>query len=324
MWLVIRYDLADGGARPVPNGEVYWASPDIWISGGDAWGNAIAGKPTKIHARIWNLGNFPATPTRVDFAFADPSLGIPWTAPQRIGTGWANVGARSTAVVECPEDWIPSPTTGILRACLLVTCSSPPMDPAPASSSPRTHRHTAQRNVTIVPEAVGQPIEIDLDAAVTRQSPRELSFAASLATGDPGPDRLFLTMDPLRRLSESLELERPPREQRLLSYRSENLKRLLRQAAPYEVLDTNRVRELLRLDSVEGESWAVGEPDPSPKVEGLTLLGRTLSPAPDSRRRVHFTLLPPATGKEPLIVHLFQLEDGLVTGGYTVIAGPKA
>jgi hypothetical protein len=51
----------------VASGDAFWESPDIWFDGGDALGNAIAGKPTPVHARIWNLGTLKAFPTRVDF-----------------------------------------------------------------------------------------------------------------------------------------------------------------------------------------------------------------------------------------------------------------
>jgi hypothetical protein len=41
---LIRYDPADLGARPVPASDIWWESPDIWITGGDAFGNPIGGQ----------------------------------------------------------------------------------------------------------------------------------------------------------------------------------------------------------------------------------------------------------------------------------------
>ena len=53
-YLLIQYDAADTGVRPVPSGDVWWLSPDIWVTGGDGLGNPIAGQPCQVNARIWN------------------------------------------------------------------------------------------------------------------------------------------------------------------------------------------------------------------------------------------------------------------------------
>src|SRR5579859_7142212 len=117
-WLLIRYDSADMGARPVPASDVWWESPDIWLTGGDQFGNPIGGQPATVFARVWNLGTLPAAPVYVDFFFIAPSLGILPSAPEQIGkkSACVLVPPLSAVVVACPTPWIPPVTQGNLHA----------------------------------------------------------------------------------------------------------------------------------------------------------------------------------------------------------------
>lgn len=321
VWLVIRYDLADAGIRPVPNGDVFWLSPDIWITGGDELGNAIAGKPTKVHARIWNFGNFQAAPTRVDFAFADPSLGIPWSAPQAIGTAWTTVPALSTTEVDCPRDWVPGPT-GTTHACLLVTCSSVPLDPPTNPGNPRTDRHTGQRNVTIVQASAGKQMELSLLVARTLGHRGAVEIAAITALGDGDPQRVTLAAGTLRRALQIQTRVMPAQQTQLLAKRSLVLHDMDLHTR-YEVLDSEQVQKLLRVDvDVEPTQARAFAPEDVKSLTKLALLSKPVMIEPLSTRQVKVTLDVPDIDR-PLIVHLYQLEDHFVTGGYTVIIHPS-
>src|ERR1035438_3770174 len=76
-WLLIRFDQADAGARPIPSTDVFWESPDIWLTGGDAFGNPIGGKPATVVVRGWNLGLIQAAPVQAAVSYITPSLGGP-------------------------------------------------------------------------------------------------------------------------------------------------------------------------------------------------------------------------------------------------------
>jgi hypothetical protein len=126
-WLLIRYDAADLGARAIPASDLWWESPDIWLTGGDQLGNPIGGHPANVFARVWNLGTLVATPVFVDFFFIAPSLGILPSAPKRIGhkPACVLVPPLSAVDVACPTHWVPPVTEGNLHSCLLATCSAP-------------------------------------------------------------------------------------------------------------------------------------------------------------------------------------------------------
>src|SRR5712691_1626995 len=83
-WLLIPYSLSDFGLRPIPVGEQFWESPDIWIESNDPNGNAVAGEENFVHARIWNLGMALAAPVQVDFYWANPALGLDQTSWNKI------------------------------------------------------------------------------------------------------------------------------------------------------------------------------------------------------------------------------------------------
>ncbi|MGZ4766355.1 MAG: hypothetical protein ACXV6M_11925, partial [Ilumatobacteraceae bacterium] len=165
-WLLIRYDDTDVGARPIPNGEVFWESPDINVLGGDAFGNPTAGQPVTLAVQVWNRGDVDAAPVRVDFAFVAPSLGITTAAPQSIGTAWTTVLAGHSKVVECPEPWTPPQYPTNLHACLIATCSAPGQgDPPTALDNPALDRHVGQRNLTVLEAGAGETVQLSFEAA---------------------------------------------------------------------------------------------------------------------------------------------------------------
>jgi hypothetical protein len=306
VWLVIRYDAADAGSRPIPEGDVFWASPDIWISGGDALGNAIAGQPTGVHARVWNLGNFPATPTRVDFSFVDPTLGITWDAPALIGSEWISVPALSAVEVECPDKWVPA-ETGSTHACLLVTCSTSPLDPATAPNNPKADRHTGQRNVTIVQPEAGQPLQFEFLLAPVLGHVTTLQVAASATELDrrgtlewPGPGSLVRILERLARIV-------PEGEPETLTMRALVLAR--EQAEQNGLaLEPRQVGELLGMKEV-------AHPEGHPELVDLGARFQTRERRP---QRLELGFEAPQL-RTDLVLHLWQLEGGEVTGGYSIL-----
>jgi hypothetical protein len=165
-WLLIRYEAADVGARPVPNGEVFWESPDIRVIGGDAFGNPTGGKPVALEARVWNQGDLDAAPVRVDFSFIAPSLGVTGDAPELIGTAWTTLLAGHSKIVACPKEWTPPEYVTDVHACVIVTCSAPAQRDTPSAPfNPALDRHVGQRNLTVLEGAAGQTFSLHLIAA---------------------------------------------------------------------------------------------------------------------------------------------------------------
>lgn len=160
-WLLIRYALTDIGLRPVPANQIAYKSPDIWIESSDLLGNAVAGEENFVHARIFNLGKADASPTRVDFYWADPSLGLGAEHMNLIGTEWMEVEAYTVQDVRCNTPWIPV-FLNDGHECLKVNCSSPILDPITAPFKPREDRHVGQRNITVVESAAGATVKFSL------------------------------------------------------------------------------------------------------------------------------------------------------------------
>jgi hypothetical protein len=154
-WLVLRYTLADIGLRPIPAAEPFWVSPDIRVESSDPLGRPVAGEENFVHAKIFNLGKADAMPTRVDFYWADPSLGLGPATMNLIGTEWVEVDHGSAVDVRCSKPWVPVMLNGG-HECLMVHCSSAIMDPIQAPFQPRVDRHVGQRNVHVIEATPGQ------------------------------------------------------------------------------------------------------------------------------------------------------------------------
>lgn len=174
-WLVIRCDGNDRGLRPLPNGAVFWMSPDILLDPTDALGRVLAGTQVTIRTRVFNFGDAPASPVTIEFYWADPSLVIGDATAVLIGsTMIPSIPAQWMEEVECPLKWEPLVVNGG-HECLIVRCLavSDPPHPNPPSFSPWLDRRVAQRNVTVLPTQQMQmrgPLvanPFDVSAAVT-------------------------------------------------------------------------------------------------------------------------------------------------------------
>ena len=331
-WLLIRYDETDGGARPVPNGEVFWESPDIRVVGGDAWGNPTAGTPVTLEARVWNQGDLDAAPVRVDFSFIAPALGIMPGAPQPIGTAWTTLLAGHSRVVTCPEPWTPPEYPTNLHACIIVTCSAPGQHDIPtAPADARLDRHVAQRNLSVIEGSAGEVITLQLVAANLFERRAEISIvgAATWLTDERMPRGPLLmptlaTLGTSRAAARATDLD----QARLWLKRAARLDAQARSAPRPGAVEN--VGEIARVTSLRAS-----KPTPAPTA----IASRpALAPHPDFaslKREVHLgpgqnaivevEIQVPRDRQGPwLVVYLAQSQSAQLTGGYTVLINSGA
>ncbi len=151
-WLLMRVSDSDLGVRPLAPGTVFWESPDIWIESSDALGRAVPGEDNYVHARIFNLGMFTAAPTRVEYYWGDPSVGLEAADMHLIGAEWLEIDAQTYADVRCSQPWVPTYLNGG-HECIIVNCSAQIGDPILNPFHPTLDRHVGQRNVTVLKDA---------------------------------------------------------------------------------------------------------------------------------------------------------------------------
>ena len=184
-YLLIRSSVSDLGARPLPQGAVFWESPDVWVAGPDGTNQPVPGVPNTVYARVNNLGYEQANGVVVTFWWSDPSLAI--TAAQPIGTAFVNSPGRQSRVVQCPEPWVPVVVNGG-HECLLVRIWDVTADPMTTPEwDARVNRHLGQRNIHVVPAvggngalplklSVGQLFGQNADIAVARHAPTTMPW----------------------------------------------------------------------------------------------------------------------------------------------------
>jgi hypothetical protein len=306
---------------------VFWLSPDIWVTGGAGLGTIIEGVPFTAHARVWNLGAFPASPTRVDFAIHDPALGL--GTPEPMGTAWIpHLPGLSTADVSCPTPWVRENLAGG-HPCLIVKVSSSPFDEAPAGFDSRNDRHTGQRNLTVIsPESTGQDT-LQLTLAATPLIPgAQLRLAVTALVTDPaapgGGARPADLLGPgpmaLARTLRALEKTQVPAP--ALRRRASRLAASGQEAGT--VVRALDARPLVRAHGIDltaepvvtARRAAAGAPvalGVIPVLEGAAGGGPTRVPIEVELPRVD----------GDAVVHFWQLEDGVTTGGYSVLVTRK-
>lgn len=149
-WLVVPSDAADYGLRPLGGGAPYWASPFIWTESLDPSGNPVAGEENHLVARVFNLGAASAAPTRVDFYWADPSVGLGAADAHFIGSEFVEIQPMSSRVVRCATPWVPTYLNGG-HECVFVHCDNHVLDPLRVPFAPWADRHVGQKNLTVLP-----------------------------------------------------------------------------------------------------------------------------------------------------------------------------
>jgi hypothetical protein len=325
-WLLIRYDAADYGVRPIPSADCWWESPDIWVEGGDPYGNPIGGKPCRVHARVWNLGFMDAIPTAVSFSFIEPSLGIPATAPKLIGVAPAHV--RGLRFVDVSVPWTPPEAQGNMHACLIVTCSCPAVNDAPSvPGSAVADRHTGQHNTTIV-DATMEAMTFQLNFANLAPRTAEVRLAArgtfrtvrDLKQFDPlGAPALATAARLIDRPADATALRLMARRAGVISDLDEG--RHFTQAPERAITDHVKVNGIQRgrvhrsgaLVPVPGRLNTLDHP--------LTELAKPVELKSLQHATAELTVTLPKGGPERdwFILRIAQLTDGAVDGGYTVV-----
>ncbi len=160
-WLLIQYASTDLGIRPIPADQVFWDSPDIWVESSDPLGNPVASEPNFVHARVFNLGAFMASPVKVDFFWANPALGLGPSNMSLIGSQYVDVPPLTSVDVRCNTAWVPI-IVNDGHECVMVNCSCWLLDPISHPFLPTLDRHVGQRNLHVVQSAAGQALKLSL------------------------------------------------------------------------------------------------------------------------------------------------------------------
>jgi len=161
-WLLIRYTEGDIGVRSIPASAACYLAPDVDVEAGGTRGlTARAGEPNFLHATVFNFGAAPSTPTKVDFYWADPSLGMGPANMNHIGTEWVEIKSifqgGGSLDVRCNTVWVPELLNGG-HECVEVHCSNPFFDPIEQPFQPRLDRHVAQRNLAVIDGQAGKTL----------------------------------------------------------------------------------------------------------------------------------------------------------------------
>lgn len=315
-WLVIPCNLNDFGQRPLPPGTAYWASPFVWVISPDPSGQPRAGVENFMAARVFNLGAATAAPTRVDFYWADPSVGLGPGDAHFIGTEWVEVQPMSSTVVTCTKPWIPTFVNNG-HECAFVICSNHVLDPVLLPFQPWADRHVGQRNLAVLP-AIAQKFLIWAPLG-SQEFPAELRVLALRGVAPDGFERLenahmtlanaaHEVLRGLRRVPEQPKGEEPP-PPRVYAERLEMGQVL----AGLEILEERR----------KGEP-AAGRNDARVEGEELGELALQLPYGPGAHALIQLELreldLAP---DEIVVVNIAHIAAGSVTGGYTlVLANP--
>ncbi len=179
-WLVVRYVAGDDGSRPLPGGTVFWESPDVWVVSSLGVNQPVPGEANTVYARVSNLGLQDAT-------------GITEASANLIGIGSANINAGSSAVVTCPNPWVPVIENNG-HECLLAEAFLPASDPLTSPMDPVDDRHVGQKNEQLVYAAKGQQISVKLRAANISPFAQLLTFEVQALRLTRIPDLLAARM----------------------------------------------------------------------------------------------------------------------------------
>lgn len=163
-WLLLRALPDDLGIRPLAPGSVFWCSPDIWIESDDPFGNPVAERPNFVHARLFNLGAFQASPVRVDFYWGNPAVGLGPDDMHHIGTEYVEVPSLTSRVVGCSTPWVPVMVNDG-HECVMVNASCWLSDPITAPFMPMLDRHVGQRNLHVTTAPPGGSTTLSLIVA---------------------------------------------------------------------------------------------------------------------------------------------------------------
>jgi hypothetical protein len=151
-YLVIRYGAGDSGARPLPSGEVPWASPDITIvkPDGTQGAEAVVGLVNTVAVTVWNRGGVDAIGVYVDAFISAPTTGFTPATALPVGGNFLDVPGYSNATIPLP--WTPDPT--VMGHCCVVARANLTIPPDTYLDGSIFDvwgdRHVAQHNIFVV------------------------------------------------------------------------------------------------------------------------------------------------------------------------------
>lgn len=160
--LWIRYSATDAGpwARPIPPGDIFYASPAITTDT-----QPQVGKKSVITARIDNAGSAPSYPTEVKFYWANPALANPTSGFDGTNTNLiatvADVYVPGGAFALARCEWTPTEFVNNGHECLFVSCESW-LDKIIAPFNPIIDPRIGQRNVLVKQAAPGEGVRLQL------------------------------------------------------------------------------------------------------------------------------------------------------------------
>lgn len=307
--LVIGYSYADNGARPLPSGTVFWASPFISVSTADpVTGFVPPDVPATVSVQIQNLSPIGAAlGTKATFFVATPSAGA-LTGITKIGESASmSLIAGAADIFECTTSWEPSLAEGT-HQCLLVhaECLN---DTVQVPARADLDRHVAQRNLTIAagPEqqmtlTIANPFVDDSLATIAVHTWRVRGLEPEMAERLGGTRWDVLAhagTAAVRELLADIGAEVEITDPVGIGFQG------VGDESPFEPFDEETQRQLR---DRRGEG-----------LGGNIVAEANLAAA--SQRQVLLVANPPQEGDDSVFVHhLVQRIDGIEIGGYTVVS----
>jgi hypothetical protein len=350
-YLLVRgYAPGDRGVRPIPYPPIpFWESPDIYLNltnPGQAEGepqgfdrSRLVESPDdatayRVFVHVWNLGRFPAYGVRVQVWWVDPGFFNPYNPADTrhyIGGAYVDLPDRSHPdchrIVEIPTSWhVESNMPG--HECLLaaVDCAA---DRWGGTLDADRDRHVAQHNVSIISgtedmspligylaERLSAKADLEIiHAGKATAAPIDIKFGGGLAAEGLGvtqlvaPGRLGVPV-----ASGGVHLA--------------TVTQIDGKAALVPTYDVAALQTLARkglLSPLPPE--ILDQLDPSVL---LTAESRSQVPAllesflqiPDLKAATVANALDP-TSKDGHVLRFVAVEDGQVSGGYTVVLSPS-
>lgn len=288
-------------------------SPDIWVESTDPDGNAVPGEPNFVHARIFNLGKAPSLPTRVDFFWGNPAIGLGPKQMHHIGTEWTQIQPHAAQDVRCNTAWIPVYQNNG-HECLIVNCTNPILDPIAQPFHPVLDRHVGQRNLTVLKGGAGQKIKFKLginnffpvaaQMAITARTQKVVVAPGLLATVSMRDLRNQVAFG-LRQLPSGFRTERS------------SLRLVTSVSKPIKISPTKDATALLGHFLLNSNLVRSGRAIDRRRDKTL----HNVAMEPFEQRRLDLELGIPANAKSSsfIVVDLLQTALGLPMGGYAIV-----
>ena len=177
-WLLVRYQVGDMGARPLPSGTVFWESPDIWTQGSMGMNHPVVGEPTQVYGQVTNFGAQGTSTAMITYWWANPSMAITTATANAIGTAsMLSIPSMNMLPFLCPQTWTPVEENGG-HECLLIEAFVPVFDPLIDPMQPVYDRHVGQKNEYLVQLMRGQSMHFQLDSFNFSREEQEIAVEA--------------------------------------------------------------------------------------------------------------------------------------------------